>query len=102
MKIVILAGDGGSNGLKGHIKGFLSACSVDSTVQITVICTPQLTEFLHGKTAPNVKLFPLEAAKVRISDYVLHKPLSDSVQQILEQENPDFVLVMSSILRKGL
>ncbi len=60
MKIVILAGDGGSSGLKGHIKGFLSACSVDSTVQVTVICTPQLIEFLHGKAAPNVKLVPLE------------------------------------------
>lgn len=101
MKIVILAGDGGSGGLKGYLKGFLSACAVDISVQVTVVCTPQLEETLRGCAASNVKLIASTAANSKLSDYLLNKPLPDSVLQIIEQEKPDIVYFPNSIIRKG-
>ena len=102
MKIVMLAGNGGSGGLKGYLKGFLSACYVEPSVQITVLCTPTLEETLRGKVSQNVKLIPLDAVNSKLSDYLLNKPLPDSVLQIIEQEKPDIVYFPNSMIRKGL
>lgn len=101
MKIVMLAGNGGSGGLKGYLKGFLSACYVDLSVQITVVCTPRTEELLRGKVSENVKLIALEESNSRLLDYLLDKPLPNSVLAILEQEKPDIVYFPNSIMRKG-
>lgn len=101
MKIVMLAGNGGSGGLKGYLKGFLSACYVDPSVQITVICTPKMEEMLCGKVSANVKLISLDMVNSKLSDYILNKPLPDSVLQMIEQENPDIVYFPNSMIRKG-
>ncbi len=102
MKIVMLAGNGGSGGLKGYLKGFLSACYVDPSVQITAICTPNMEEMLRDKVPANVKLICLESAGTKLKDYLLNKPLPDEILQIIEQEKPDIVYFPNSMMRKGV
>lgn len=101
MKIVMLAGGGGSGGLKGYIKGFLSACYVLEDVTISVICTQRFSEYIKDTLASNVKLIINEASGNRLIDYIKKKPLDESIIQQIDDEHPDIVYFMSNILSAG-
>ena len=101
MKIVMLAGGGGSGGLKGYIKGFLSAANASPEISIIVICTEHFSKVLTN-LPQNVKLVPMREAEARLSDHIKKKPLNPELIHIVEKEHPDIIYFTNSIIQKGL
>lgn len=103
MKIVMIAGGGGSGGLKGYLKGFLGAADVEmeEKINISVICTKELADTLYGKIASNVTLIPMKEAEIKLKDCVKNKPLHPAVLSCIEKERPDVIYFPNSIIYKG-
>lgn len=101
MKIAVFAGDGASGGLKGYIKGFLSACSVDTSVNVSVICTSNYAEYIKESIAENVKIIVAESSALRLKDYIKGNSLSSEVIKIINEDKPDIVYFMNSVIPRG-
>ena len=101
MKIVVYAGSGGSGGLKGYIKGFLSSCDVDSSVEIVVICTQQLYDYVHNKSSNNVRYVISDKCNMKLKSYLMGNKLNIEIIQIIASEKPDIVYFMNSIIHRG-
>jgi glycosyltransferase involved in cell wall biosynthesis len=101
MKILVYAGNGGSGGLKGYIKGFLSACYIDSNVEVVVICMQQLADYVKGNISNNVRLIVTDKCGMKLSSYIKGNKLSPQVKRFIDNEKPDIVYFMSSIIPKG-
>ena len=101
MKILVYAGNGGSGGLKEYIKGFLSACYVDLNVEVVVICTKQLANYIHGYISKNVRLIATDECTMKLVSYLKGNKLSPQVKKIIDEEAPDIVYFMNSIIHAG-
>lgn len=101
MKIVVYAGDGGSGGLKGYIKGFLSAAHVIPDSSLFVICTEEYSKYIEHVKASNVTIIVDNSSKTRLKNLILGNKLSASVIKTIEDIQPDIVYFMNSVIHKG-
>lgn len=102
MKIVIYAGSGGSGGLRGCYKGFLSACGALPSVRISVICTSEFGQILRPHIAPNVSLIETDASALKLSDYIKGRRMNAEIVEIIEREKPDIIYFMNGVILKGV
>lgn len=101
MKIVMIAGNGGSGGLIGYIKGILSADVIPYDTEVTLFCGKDLFKKLSGlKTSINI--IQTNFAKERGKDIILNKPLPNELIKMVRNENPDVILFLNGYLRSGL
>lgn len=101
MKILVYAGNGGSGGLKGYIKGFLSACNVVPENEVVVLCNQEYSEYIEDSIANNVRIRICNGCTMHLSSYLKGNKLSSDAKVIIDQENPDIVYFMNSIIHKG-
>lgn len=103
MKIVVYAGSGGSGGLRGEIRGFLSKADVPEAenMHLFVICTRELGLWLQDYIAPNVTLIMNDEAKGRLYRMLLGNRLPASVRKQIDEIAPDIVFYMGNTIQKG-
>ena len=101
MKILVYAGNGGSGGLRGYIKGFISSCYVDKTVNVVVLCTNKYYEYIEKPLPENVKVIKSDKCSVNLKTYISGNRLDDEIIKIIDNENPDIVYYMNSIIHEG-
>lgn len=101
MKILVYAGNGGSGGLKGYIKGFLSACNVAPENEIVVLCNQEYSNYIKNGIASNVRLVICDSCAMHLSSYIKGNKISVEAKTIIDKENPDIVYFMNSIIHKG-
>ena len=104
MKIVMIAGAGGSGGLKEYLKGFLSHFekTAPKSFKLSVICTPELASELCDTEMPGVKIIVSEKSATKIKDCLFNRPHAPEVISLVEKEKPDVVYFPNSFLRPGL
>ena len=101
MKILIFAGNSGSGGLKGYIKGFISGC-IGREDQIYVICAPSLAEDLSLYTSTeNINIIPMREATIGFWEILFGNKLPKSVCKRIDEISPDIVFYTNSIIHRG-
>ena len=101
MKIVMIAGDGGSGGLIGYIKGLISTDSMPANFEIILFCGPNLfKKFKDLKT--KIKLISTEFAQEKGIDVVVNRYLPKELIKKIDAEKPDVIFFMNGYVRKGL
>ena len=101
MKILVYAGNGGSGGLKGYIKGFLSACNIAPENEVVVLCNQGYSEYLQNSIASNVRIIICNSCTMNLSSYIKGNKMSAEAKAIIDKEKPDVVYFMNSIIHKG-
>lgn len=101
MKVLVYAGNGGSGGLRGCIKGFLSACYTRPYDKIFLLCTEGFFETIKGKLSDNITVIRENSCKMGLKECVLNKAYSKKIIEIIDEINPDIIFHMSNIIYKG-
>ena len=101
MKMVVYASDGGSGGLRGYIKGFLSECRNYKEICFSVICNADYATYLQGIECENICLVVDDSCKMRIKDLIKGNRLPTSVKKRIDEIDPDIVYYMNSIIHRG-
>lgn len=101
IKIAMIAGNGGSGGLVGYIKGLISANVVPENVEIRLFCGEDLANKIVD-VAERIEIYPTTLANERGKEVVLNRCLSSSFIGLINEYNPDVVLFLNGYIRKGL
>lgn len=101
MKIVMIAGDSGSGGLIGYIRGLLSAEVIPAGFESVLFCGKNLSEKINDISTP-VKIISTDLAKEKGIDVFFNKPLPASFIELIEKEKPDVIFFLHGHIRKGL
>ncbi len=101
MKILLLASNGGSGGLKGYIKGFISACGAVNEHEWFVICSTSFAEYIKDVCIENNVQMCIDDYTMGVKSILLGNRLPDSVIKIIEEINPDVIFHMNSVIHKG-
>lgn len=101
MKIIMIAGNGGSGGLTGYIKGIISADVVPQECEVVLYCGSLLAKRLE-RIANNIKVIETDYAVERGKDVVTNRPLPKPLIQMIRNEHPDIILFLNGYIRAGL
>lgn len=97
----MLAGDGGSGGLIGYIRGILTANVIPSDCEVTLICGKELYSRV-GRATSSIKTIQTNLAGEKGKDIILNKPLPKDLIKIIDNEKPNVILFLNGYIRSGL
>ncbi len=97
----MIAGNGGSGGLIGYIKGILSADVVPDDTQVQFCCGRDLAGQIEN-VAKGIRIVPLDELSEKGRDIVFGKKLPRSVIDAVNNFSPNFVYFLNGYLRNGL
>lgn len=101
MRVLIFAGNSGSGGLKGYIKGIISACK-DRNDKIYVLCTPKFSvEISSICKISNVGIISMDECAMGFWKVLFSNKLHKSVRKAIDDICPDVIFYTNSIIHKG-
>ena len=103
MKILIMAGAGGSGGLRQYLKGFISAAASESEsgLEVFVLCSEKVAQIITESDTPNVRIITSEKSVTKLSDCLFNRKYPDEITETVRQLEPDVIYFPNSIIRRG-